>query len=136
MIPSREGCLTRRAGEAGLPKVGYGSPRLTPTNYGGLLPYATYRTESLRQGPTEKNLHRSPILSSRRACSFAPGPAYCDRPLSVAYFVLSFGTASWPFLIVVSTLTVVSVVTIVVSWVRLSVTTVSFVGPMRSVCPP
>jgi hypothetical protein len=63
-------------------------------------------------------------------------PAQRDRPLSVACFVVSIGTASWPFLIVVSTLTVVSVVTIVVSWVCLRVTTVSFLGPMRSVCPP
>jgi hypothetical protein len=56
-------------------------------------------------------------------------------PVSIAYFVLSVGTASWPFLTVVSTLTVVSVVTIVVSWVCLGVTTVSFAGPI-SVCPP
>ena len=28
-----------------------------------------------------------------------------DSPVSVAYFVVSFGTASWPFLTVVSTFT-------------------------------
>jgi len=87
------------------------------------------------------NAMRRVIQVSNRAAAAAkvscwPASAYCDRPLSVACFVLSIGTASRPFFIVVSTLTVVSVVTIMVSWVCLRVMTVSFTGPMRSVCCP
>jgi hypothetical protein len=65
----------------------------------------------------------------------APVSDYCDRPLSVAYFVVSSGTAPWPLFTVVSVLTDVSLVTIVVSRFCLGVIAVSFACPTRSVCP-
>jgi hypothetical protein len=61
-------------------------------------------------------------------------PDYCD-PVSVAYFVVSGGTAPWPLFTVVSTFTDVSLLTIVVSRVILGVITVSLAVPTRSVCP-
>jgi len=58
-----------------------------------------------------------------------------DSPVSGAYFVVSFGTASWPFLTVLSTFTDVSLLVTVVSRVSLGVITVSLAVPTRSVCP-
>jgi hypothetical protein len=58
-----------------------------------------------------------------------------DRPVSVAYFVVSGRTAPWPLFTVVSTFTDVSRLTIVVSRVILGVITVSLEVPTRSVCP-
>jgi hypothetical protein len=65
----------------------------------------------------------------------APVTDYCHRPVPVAYFVVSFGTAPWPRFTVVSVLTDVSLLMIVVSWVCLGVITVSLACPTRSVCP-
>ena len=58
-----------------------------------------------------------------------------DSPVSGAYFVVSFGTASWSFLTMVSTFTDVSLTMTVMSRVSLGVITFVPRGPMRSACP-
>jgi hypothetical protein len=98
-------------------------------------------SSSRKEGCMERRtfLGASALLLAACGDAAANSGDYVDvrtaRLVSVAYSVVSTGTASWPRFTVVSTLTDVSLLMIVVSRVCLDVITVSLACPTRSVFP-
>jgi hypothetical protein len=110
----------------------------------GQSPQHHHEQELLPQTNAKRRAHRGlmptqPGVTDRAPRMASDGGASLgstgDRLVSVAYFVVSSITASWPRFTVVSTLTDVSLLMIVVSRVCLDVITVSLACPTRSVFP-